>query len=432
MPTKRKVILAVLIGAMLVSLITGGLQAKELSYITWGEAEWLKTAMDIRWKEFEKDHPEVKLKIVFAPWAEYNMKLFTMIAGGNPPDLGNIDCAILAKLVEYDALEPVTDMLRENPPTLGLEDFWFMDDVTMGGEIYGLQEGSYLSIWHYNKDIFSEAGIPSPTIMYRENRWNWDTFIETAKKLTVDFDGDGQFDQYGFEGFNVAIHFTQYATLVNAVEAAGGKVFDKEELPEKALLNSPEAKVGIQFLVDVMRNYNIAPPPEMLPAELGISFRSGNIAMQVGNPQAMCLYLTVLDLPFDLDVTYPPVGPGGASTFGFGCANVFLRPVKEKELAYELMLAINEPEVYKELNLITAWFPARASVISSQMFRERYPMDIDLLLDAYSRHTSYPKLPNYLEACQVIGNELQAAFMGEKTADQAAEGMTRGINELLK
>src|SRR5690606_28719970 len=42
----------------------------------------------------------------------------------------------------------------------------------------------------YRTDLFEEAGLTPPE--------TWDEFIEVAKKLTVDTDGDGSIDRWGF------------------------------------------------------------------------------------------------------------------------------------------------------------------------------------------------------------------------------------------
>src|SRR5690606_34734876 len=44
----------------------------------------------------------------------------------------------------------------------------------------------------YNRDLFAKAGIPEPRA-----GWNWDDFVETAQKLTVDADQDGAPERFG-------------------------------------------------------------------------------------------------------------------------------------------------------------------------------------------------------------------------------------------
>lgn len=51
----------------------------------------------------------------------------------------------------------------------------------------------------YNKKIFSEFGQKTPLDYFREGTWNWDNFRKTAASLTMDKDGDGKTDLYGYD-----------------------------------------------------------------------------------------------------------------------------------------------------------------------------------------------------------------------------------------
>ncbi len=428
-----KVLLMMLACIIAVSFITGTAGAKEeIRFMSWGAAEWVKTAMDMRWEEFKKTHPDVKLTIVPIPWADYWMKLLISIAGGNPPDAAVLDCGITMELVEKGALEPITDLIKTDPPVNGWEDFAFRDDITVDGEIYGLITGGAPRGFHYNVDIFNGAGLSSPTDLFKQGKWTWDDFVEVAKKLTVDNDGDGIIDQYGFGGFSLGVGWQAWEVLTYAVRSAGGKLFDKLELPDKCLLNTPEAKNGIQFIVDIMTKHNIAPP---YGAGLtGFAFYTGNVAMEVGNPASSVYYSAALDLPFEWDVTYPPTGAGGLSLYGIGCTDAILSPAKNKKLVYEMIKSSAEPEVWFKLGKAGVyWYPALFSVLSSQRFHELYPdFDMEIVLDWYNYMQPFPKVLNYYAMGNAAVAELQAGFSGEKTADQVAEDLTRALNELIE
>ena len=44
-------------------------------------------------------------------------------------------------------------------------------------------------IIYYNKKIFDEAGVPYPPTKWTE-AWTWDEFVNVAKKLTKDKNGN--------------------------------------------------------------------------------------------------------------------------------------------------------------------------------------------------------------------------------------------------
>ncbi|CAM5689110.1 hypothetical protein SBADM41S_07706 [Streptomyces badius] len=63
-------------------------------------------------KDFEKQHPDIKVKYVPIPIADVQSKYDTAIAGGGLPDVGGVGTAYLANMVSQEALEPVNKRLK--------------------------------------------------------------------------------------------------------------------------------------------------------------------------------------------------------------------------------------------------------------------------------------------------------------------------------
>ncbi|HBQ64898.1 MAG TPA: hypothetical protein DD727_08300 [Clostridiales bacterium] len=64
----------------------------------------------------------------------------------------------------------------------------------------GLNYGYVGSCVIYNNDIMEKNGIPDLQDTYYQNKtWDWNQFLETAKRLTIDFNGDGTTDQWGLD-----------------------------------------------------------------------------------------------------------------------------------------------------------------------------------------------------------------------------------------
>ena len=43
----------------------------------------------------------------------------------------------------------------------------------------------------YNKTMFENYGLMTPNEYYEMGEWNWETFLDVAEQLSVDFDYDG-------------------------------------------------------------------------------------------------------------------------------------------------------------------------------------------------------------------------------------------------
>ena len=104
---------------------------------------------------------------------------------------------------------------------------------------------------YYNKAMFDAAGIPYP-----DDTWTWDTLVEVGKQLTLDKDGDGQTDQWGF--------YTETTDMENywssLVWQNGGDIVSADRT--QTLLGSDEAVGGIQQLQDLIYTHKIMPPPD--------------------------------------------------------------------------------------------------------------------------------------------------------------------------
>lgn len=67
-----------------------------------------------------------------------------------------------------------------------------------GGKYYvAIPSESRSTVVWYNKEIFEEFAVKTPSEYLADDNWNWDTMKEVAKKLTLDSDSDGSTDIYG-------------------------------------------------------------------------------------------------------------------------------------------------------------------------------------------------------------------------------------------
>ena len=80
-----------------------------------------------------------------------------------------------------------------------LEDFFpgALEAYTYKGKLYGIPMSMSVHVMLLNLDHFAEAGVEPP----ENGRWTWDEFVEKAKALTFDSDGDGVIDKYGFSTY---------------------------------------------------------------------------------------------------------------------------------------------------------------------------------------------------------------------------------------
>ena len=190
-------------GILVISIILNScsrdetLLQKRLRFLDFGTPEEIQR-MSSTIKEFEKNHPDIKVKVDYVARGVYQ-KFLVELAGGAPPDVVYMNDTAYPDLVGRGAFHPLNPFISEDS-TFSLDDFRpeALKFCTFDENLYFLPPTSGTIIIYYNRDLFDEAGIPYP-----EPGWTWEEFREICKKLTVDKNGDGKTDQYALAGWGL-------------------------------------------------------------------------------------------------------------------------------------------------------------------------------------------------------------------------------------
>lgn len=141
--------------------------------------------------DFRTEHPELEFKYEPIP-GNYSEKLQLMLGTKTAPDLFYLKGMVAPSYMSFQILQPL-DELMEATPDFDKDDFYpfALEAFQLEGKQYGLPKDFNPYVLFYNKKLFREAGIDSlPT--------NWAEFEQVATQLTIDKDGDGKSDQFGF------------------------------------------------------------------------------------------------------------------------------------------------------------------------------------------------------------------------------------------
>ncbi len=177
-------------------------EVDEIIFWTWEEfgtssEEFLVEAVRL-WNE---NHPNIKVIHQNQSYAGYRDKLKLAIAAGTPPDVavaGIGDLGTLERDKEMPELSiPIPDEMFTNEE---LEKYgpMVLGSITRKGRkwvfpLFKYMSGGFMSA---NKKLLNDAGYDED-ILLREG-WTIDEFRKVAKQLTIDADGDGDIDIYGF------------------------------------------------------------------------------------------------------------------------------------------------------------------------------------------------------------------------------------------
>ncbi|MGW2648621.1 extracellular solute-binding protein [Streptomyces sp. NPDC001393] len=122
-------------------------------------------------KEYESQHPGVKIDVSVYSWNDVDAKVKDMVAAGHAPDLAQIGA--YADYAAAGKLYPASDLL--SIPTQAD----FLSQLSEAGQWnhtqYGIPFAASTRVLFYNKTLFAKAGINPPT--------TWDELAADAKAL---------------------------------------------------------------------------------------------------------------------------------------------------------------------------------------------------------------------------------------------------------
>lgn len=129
--------------------------------------------------------PETKIEYIVIPGADYIPKIYTMAAGGAPPDVWGFG----GNYFDYWAKglpEPLDQYI--NADKWDVDNYFLpglMNIYKVKGKHYGLSQlTTFGNLGFYNKDLFEQAGVKPPPIDWADTTWNVESMLDAAHKLT--------------------------------------------------------------------------------------------------------------------------------------------------------------------------------------------------------------------------------------------------------
>src|SRR5690606_17830777 len=127
----------------------------------------------------------------------YQEKIRTMMAAGTAPDVHLIEWQNGPSLAHQGLYIDLTPYIERDGFPLSQFVPSLVQHYREGSIQYGVPRAVDTSIMFYNVERFSEAGLVDPNALHDNNQWTWATFLEAAKSLTRDRNGDGVTDEWG-------------------------------------------------------------------------------------------------------------------------------------------------------------------------------------------------------------------------------------------
>ena len=390
-----------------------------ITYLMWGspqEAEAWKVVV----QGFEALNPDIKVTVEVADWDSYWEKLRVQMAGGTPPDVFAMDAPLYRDWQSRDVLLNLAPYLDADPALLDGVYPITMEAYKTADGIFGLPRDFQTIVLYYNKDMFDAAGLAYP-----DDTWTYADLRANAAKLTLDKDGDGTSDQWGFwdGGYDLEPFWG------SLVWAHGGEIVDLAA--GKTLINSAEALAGFQVLADMWLVDKSMPTEQQLAQYGWDGFLSGVSAMGVSGHWSVPEYSAVT---FKWDIAPMPIGPAGRATGVNSAGFVIAKDSQNPDAAWEFVKYAFSDAGQTELAKIGLAIPVRQSVAESPAYLDQATkIDHSLYVKALDYAHLKPVFKGYEEWLAAVGDALHMAWAEEMDLpDALAEAVAGGDDALAR
>ncbi len=368
--------------------------------------------------EFNASHPGIDVKLQFLTWGgAYYGKVRSSILAGNPPQI--FDVAAYAPPMFRNNVESFS---AEELAKLGINLSNFVPSAWKAVEYKGRYYGTVNAILplglYYNTDMFKKAGL-DPSKPPR----NLKEFLEYAKKLTVDTNGDGKIDQWGFMLRNnfVPTPWIWESILVQS----GGSILNKDLT--KATFNTKAGIDALNLMLNFSRKYKIAPSTL---ADTTTAFVAKKVAMVISGPWDIAGYKGK-KMAFG---TAPMPQFGTQKPAAWSSLDIYFFPKGLRK----------DAKKWKATMTFAAWaagpgggkyyaqmfLPSLLSVLNGPVMKDPYMSGF--AREATSGGIYFPQAHKAMqEIYAAIWSNLQGAFAGKMTAEEALSLAEEQTNRIL-
>jgi len=368
---------------------------------------------------FMEKYPNIKVQMSPIPYADYDTKLRTSIASGNPPDIMAIDAPNMASYAQAGALKPLTDYFKADGDLQDIPETT-MSAYTYQNQIYmaPLTESSIALF--YNKKMFEAAGIPLPS-KNPEEPMTWDQVLDAAKKLTNPAKGVYGIDPaQGFQNAGATAYF-KYPIIWQF----GGEVMSADGTTSKGYLDSPETKKALQFFSDLYNKDKVSAleyPPDPFP--------NGKLAMTVDGSWSLSYYADKFPdfkLGEDWDIAPLPKGTKQAVANGSWALAVSSKS-KHPDEAWKFVNWVTGHDGQKTYTSITKDIPVRYSVAKEYPELSEYPKNV-FVVQNQKFGRSRPVTPIFPQMSEAVNKLFEDVTIGKRNIDAAAADAIKKIDK---
>lgn len=386
-------------------------------YARWGLPEEIRAEEGLL-KVFEKENPDIQVKIEYCSWGEYWNKLQAQMAAGSAPDVFLLNGGYANDYAARGQLENLRPWL-EKDTSVSLSAFYpqTVDIFQFDNGLWGMPRDCNTVAMYINKSLFEKFGVELP-----KPDWTWQDFLEKARKLTKDENGDGRNDIFGFNaGYDsMEVHWGYW------VWQNGGQILNIERT--KCLLNEPAAIEALEFYAGLVTKEKVAPDTAQSSTFGSNIFLTNRVAMSAEGSWMLKAFSEAQH--FKWAIVPLPQGKKKAAPVN-GLANAMYAKSKNKPAAWRLIKFFASRPYQELLARSGTSIPAMRAVAESEVYLDHKVECKEYFLEQlkYARPLDFTRGFGKWE--DAIRSELELVWLGKKDVAAAARDAAKKVDGIL-
>jgi len=364
--------------------------------------------------EFERRHPNIRVKVQQIPWSAAHEKLLTAYAGDAMPDVFQLGNTWIPEFVVLKAVDSLDDRLTA--PQRGDYFEGILETNEINGRLYGLPWYVDTRLLFYRTDILDKAGFSEPPKTWNE----WLGMMAGVKALP------------GEDRYALLLPMNEWQVPVILGLQLGAELLRDEA--QFANFRSGPFRQAFHFYLDIFRRGYAPAVSEAQIANLYQEFASGYFAMYITGPWNIGEFEHRLPKGLqDRWATAPMLAPDenypGLSLAG-GASLAIAWNSTRKDQAWELIEFLSEPEQQLAFYRMTGDLPSRRSAWQHPDLATA--TRVQAFKTQLERVASTPKIPEWERIASKIAHYAEKAVRGELTEEQALTALDEDVDRILE
>jgi multiple sugar transport system substrate-binding protein len=412
---------AALVGVTAVGCGSGGSSSSSSGPVTLEFAQWWAPELpagsfDKLMSDFTAQNPNIKVKLLSAPYASTKQQLVAGAASKTLPDVVGLDGAWVSDFAKQGAIADLSALMSDakyDPSQLASQ-------VQIKGKTYMIPVVNFVYPLFVNNDLLSKAGVTTAPSTRTE-------FMDAAKKISA---LGGNVKGWALP-LDTAVPNGVQNDVMSWLWASGGNMLTKDGKPN---LTSPPVKSTVEY-VKSLNDANVIAPGALTMKEQDKveKFTTGQVGMVIdslahitlikkNSPQ---LNFTVAALPAEDGYT----GQRGIpyASWGIGIAD----SSKHKTEAFKLVQYLMSQQTNAQLSTLANGFPGNKT--AEPDFSKSDPL-FKTAFDIYKK--GYPAnefvgLPKSEDLMRTFDEQLQLVLTGKQSVDDALKKTQQSWESVL-